>query len=110
MDIELRQYQQEALNTILGAIPHQSEILIQASTGAGKTIIFCKLIETILTKWPQVKIGILAHRKELITQAQDKLLRVWPDAPIGLACASTGETVALDKPVVIGCTGITEKP
>ena len=102
MDIELRQYQQEALNTILGAIPHQSEILIQAATGAGKTIIFCKLIETILTKWPQVKIGILAHRKELITQAQDKLLRVWPDAPIGLACASTGEPVDLDKPVVIG--------
>jgi DNA repair protein RadD len=102
MDIELRPYQQQALDTIMSAIPTTEAILTMAATGAGKTIIFCKLIETILSKWSRVRIGILAHRKELITQAQDKLLKVWPEAPIGLACASTGEPVDLDKPVVIG--------
>jgi DNA repair protein RadD len=102
MAFALRPYQQDCLDTIIKAIPLQKHILVQAATGAGKTIIFCKLIETLLTDWPQIRIGILAHRRELITQAQDKLLKVWPAAPIGVACASTGLAVDTDKPVVIG--------
>ncbi|MGD9216517.1 MAG: helicase-related protein [Desulfobacteraceae bacterium] len=69
---------------------------------SGKTIIFCKLIETLLSQWPHLRIGILAHRRELITQARDKLLKVWPQAPVGVACASTGMAINTDKPVVIG--------
>jgi DNA repair protein RadD len=97
-----RPYQSECLEAILQAIPEQREILIAAATGAGKTIVFCLLIKTLLTNWPQIKIGILAHRRELIMQAQDKLLKTWPDAPIGIACGSTGEVIDIDKPVVIG--------
>ena len=40
MDIELRPYQQQALDTIMSAIPSQEAILTMAATGAGKTIIF----------------------------------------------------------------------
>lgn len=102
MSFELRPYQKDCLDAIIEAIPLQEHILVQAATGAGKTIIFCKLIETLLTDWPHIRIGILAHRRELITQAQDKLLKVWSKAPIGVACASTGMTVDTEKPVVIG--------
>ncbi|MBT8341834.1 MAG: DEAD/DEAH box helicase family protein [Desulfatitalea sp.] len=102
MSFALRPYQKDCLDAIIEAIPLQEHILVQAATGAGKTIIFCKLIESLLTEWPHIRIGILAHRRELITQAQDKLLKVWPQAPIGVACASTGMTVDTDKPVVIG--------
>jgi DNA repair protein RadD len=91
-----------ALNVIIRAIPNKIAILIQAATGAGKTIIFCKLIEMLLTRWPQIRIGILAHRRELISQAYSKLINVWPAAPIGIACASTGMRVDTDRPVVIG--------
>ena len=72
------------------------------ATGAGKTIIFCKLIKELLSHWPQIRIGILAHRRELIGQAHAKLLEEWPEAPIGIACASTGMRVDTDCPVVIG--------
>ena len=102
MNFVLRDYQQEALDAIVSAIPVDENILLQAATGAGKTVIFCALIEWLLTRWPRIRIGVLAHRRELITQAKNKLLKVWPEAPVGLACASTGEVVDVDKPVVIG--------
>jgi DNA repair protein RadD len=56
-----------------------------------------------LDKYPQKRIAVIAHRQELITQARDKLLNVWPEATrhIGLACAGVGQ-VDVNKPVVIG--------
>lgn len=100
--ITLRPYQEAAIEAIMEAIPTDKTILVQAATGAGKTIVFCELIRRLLSQWPHIRIGILAHRRELITQAQDKLLRVWPDAPIGIACASVSNEIDVDRPVVIG--------
>ncbi len=77
-------------------------ICIQAATGAGKTIFFSELIKRLLNEWPSMRIAVLAHRRELVQQAKDKLLQVWPDAPIGIACASTGEKTNLEQPVTIG--------
>ena len=102
MTISLRPYQEECIEAIVRAIPHDRHILIQAATGAGKTIVFCELIRRLLADWPHIRIGILAHRRELITQAHTKLLKVWPEAPIGIACASLGGPVDTDRPVVIG--------
>jgi len=102
MDYTLRPYQEEALKVIWDAIPTDQFILVQAATGAGKTLIFSELIKRLLTQWPNIRIGILAHRRELITQAQDKLLKVWTEATIGIACASVSNEIDTDKPVVIG--------
>ena len=38
----------------------------------------------------QPSILILAHRKELILQAEDKLKGVWPEAPVGVYAAGAG--------------------
>lgn len=102
MDYTLRPYQEDVLRTIWEALPTDQFILIQAATGSGKTICFSELIKRLLSQWPNIRIGILAHRRELITQAQDKLLKVWPDAPIGIACASVSNDIDTDKPIVIG--------
>jgi len=101
-EIILRQYQKDCLDAIVRAIPNDKDILFQAATGAGKTIIFCSLIKHLLTEWPYIRIGILAHRRELITQNRDKLLSVWPDAPVGIACTSVTSQVITETPVVIG--------
>lgn len=101
-EIVLRQYQEAAIDSIMAAMPTDRAILVQAATGAGKTLIFCELIRRLLAQWPYIRIGILAHRRELITQAQDKLLKVWPDAPIGIACASVSSSIDTEKPVMIG--------
>jgi DNA repair protein RadD len=101
--MELRPYQLEALDAIWDALMAKPDVLLQAATGGGKTIMFSHLIQRLLTSFPKMRIAVLAHRKELVRQACDKLLSVWPEAVrnVGVACAGLGE-VTTDRPVVIG--------
>lgn len=100
----LRPYQQEALEAVLAAFRDQQNVLLQAATGAGKTIIFSELIRLFRQKWPSINILILAHREQLVRQAYDKLLKVWPEGidQVGIACHSVATKSDLDKPVIIG--------
>lgn len=101
--MELRPYQQHAFTGIMTAMQTERYILCQAATGAGKTILFSHIIRHCMEHY-RMRIGILAHREILVRQAQDKLLKVWPDGEdeIGLACASVSHDVQLWRPVVIG--------
>ena len=72
--MELRPYQKEAI----GAIEAQWQsgrrrTLLVLPTGAGKTIVFCKLTERQVRQGARVL--IMAHRGELLEQAADKLLK-----------------------------------
>jgi DNA repair protein RadD len=97
----LRPYQEAAVDAIVSASLTDRFILLQLSTGGGKTIIFSELIRRWLQEY-RMRILVLAHRKELIEQAADKLRKVWPKAPIGIACASVSSHADLFQPVVIG--------
>lgn len=101
MSIVLRPYQQAAIDTVMAAMREERFVLLQAATGAGKTIVFCELIKRLLSRY-HMRIAVLAHRRELIIQAADKMKRVWPDAPIGLACSGVSSGVNVEAPVVIG--------
>ena len=105
MEITLRTYQQEALDAIKTAFREQPNVLLQAATGAGKTILFSALIRDYLTQYPGVvRIMIAAHRQTLVQQAVDKLLKVWPEgaSQIGIACSSLSSRTDFSKPVVVG--------
>lgn len=100
--MKLREYQQEAIDEIIASFCRQENyVLFQAATGAGKTIVLSHLIKHCQTKWDNIKILVLAHRSILITQTQDKLLAVWPEADIGIACASVQKDKNIDAPIVI---------
>ncbi|MBU1170281.1 MAG: DEAD/DEAH box helicase [Proteobacteria bacterium] len=86
----------------MDAIPLEPFILIQAGTGAGKTIFFCTLIQRLLERWPNLRIAVLTHRGILVKQAKEKMLSVWPDCPIGIASASVAKTVDVHSNVTIG--------
>ena len=75
--MQLRGYQQEARGEVVSGDGHT---LIQAPTGAGKTIIFSKCLEYFAEKG--LKCLVLAHRGELVRQAADKLRRA-----TGIECA-----------------------
>lgn len=81
MGIELRPYQQAAVDAVLHEwdIGHHKTLLV-LPTGCGKTICFAKIAES------QVRVGnrvlILAHRGELLEQAADKIAKA-----TGLKCA-----------------------
>jgi DNA repair protein RadD len=66
--VELRGYQSEVVDLVTGG---KGDMLIQAPTGAGKTIIFSKCLEVFASRGQ--KSLVLAHRGELIRQADDKL-------------------------------------
>jgi DNA repair protein RadD len=101
--LTLRSYQREAVDRVKqGFSQRKGFILIQAATGAGKTIIFCTLIKELLTEAPYLRIAVLAHRRELAAQARDKLLSIWPEAPIGIACSSLSKKSNVKNKVTIG--------
>jgi DNA repair protein RadD len=101
--MEYRQYQEDAISTVMTAMDKKTAVLLQAPTGSGKAIIFCEIIKRYLEEYPSLKIGIVSHRHKLVTQAMEKLMKVWPSGVnlAGYACASVGK-VEVDKRIVIG--------
>ena len=78
--MQLRPYQQEAMDAILEAWQGVNRALLVLPTGCGKTIVFCKLAERLVSEGKRVL--ILAHRGELLQQAADKMSKA-----TGLQCA-----------------------
>src|SRR3989339_148853 len=76
-DYFLRQYQIECLESIQNAIDQgKKTCLIQLPTGTGKTIAFSFLQEYLGIKG---KMLVLAHRDQLLKQADDKIRKVNPE-------------------------------
>jgi DNA repair protein RadD len=68
----LRDYQTNAVSRVLDAIEAgKKRILLVAPTGAGKTVLAAALVDNALRK--QKRVLFLAHRRELIKQASNKL-------------------------------------
>ena len=66
--------------------PGRFPLLVMA-TGAGKTILFAIIAQEVFRRYGPVSILFLAHRGELISQTEDKLTSVWPEAPVGVYSA-----------------------
>lgn len=72
--LKLRPYQQEALTAIESAQESGlRRVLLALPTGAGKTVIFSALVDRHLRTRPSGRALVLAHRKELVEQAQRRL-------------------------------------
>jgi DNA repair protein RadD len=88
---ELRPYQRQALDALDaywqagGGNP-----LIAMATATGKSLVIAWLIRDIIERYPGLRILGLTHVQELIEQNVDHVLRLWPDAPLGINCAALG--------------------
>lgn len=85
----LRPYQQEMKEELYSLWDRLDNIMIQMPTGTGKTVVFTSVVRDI-QRWcsihsPESKILVVAHRKELITQASNKLIGV----PHGIIMSGT---------------------
>lgn len=87
--MKLRYYQRDAIDALHHWFDTKPEdpALIALPTAAGKTIIFSHFIKEVFHKNPKARFLIMAHRKELVAQAESKLKSVWPDAPVGVLAA-----------------------
>jgi superfamily II DNA or RNA helicase len=91
---ELRPYQQEAVAAVIKGFDEFKRQLLVCPTGGGKTLIFARLAEHYQPK----RTLVIAHREELLQQAQDKIL-----AATGLVAEieAADRRVSLDSPVVV---------
>lgn len=80
MAVQLRPYQQEAVDSIFDEWQTYQKTLLVLPTGTGKTIVFAKVAERCVRMGKRVL--ILAHRGELLEQASDKIMRA-----TGLGCS-----------------------
>lgn len=71
--MQLRPYQQKMVGQILSSFQDHDRVLAQLATGGGKTPLACYVIKHALHK--QIPVLFVAHREELLTQAQSQLAR-----------------------------------
>ncbi len=94
MTIKLRDYQLDCLESIHD---HYSKgvtrQLVHMATGAGKTCVF-----SALTKQLNCKTLILAHTKELLSQAKEKIEMIYPGSDVGIVQEGQKE---FDRKIVI---------
>ena len=100
MTMTLRPYQQEAIDAIFTDWNADQFVMVSLATGLGKTVIFSATVGRFLEDESKRKVLVLAHRKELLTQARDKMLAVVPSlaGDIGIYQGKTKET---DKRVIV---------
>lgn len=83
--IQLRPYQAEAVEALFAWFEeHTTNPLIVAPTGAGKSVILTAFVREVLRQYPSERILVVTHVRELIQQNHDAMLRVWPEAPVGI--------------------------
>ena len=95
--LELRPYQKEALVRVMEAYKAgKRRVLVSLPTGTGKTVVFAHLPSALRMK---KRLLVLAHREELLVQAQDKFRSVDPQLKVELeqagAHASDGAKVVV---------------
>lgn len=68
--------------------------LIALPTGTGKSWIPAMFMDEILKTWPGQRMSMITHVQELVEQNLEKLLNLWPLAPVGVYCSGLGRKEA----------------
>lgn len=84
-----RWYQENAIKSAFSFTGYEKGIhpLIVLPTGSGKSLVIAEIIKRTLEAWPDQRVLVLTHRKELVAQNEEELLEVWPEAPAGVFSA-----------------------
>ena len=102
----LRDYQEEICSRVREAFKKHRSVMMQMPTGTGKTVVLAEIVREYLNVNVNVKGGcnvlIVAHRRELVEQIQQALLRVMgaenlphPSSPV-----RRGSTSLLNPPLL----------
>jgi DNA repair protein RadD len=98
--MQLRDYQTRSIDNLYSWFDagNAGNPCIVLPTGSGKSHVIAGFCQDVLTKWPETRILMLTHVKELIEQNAEKMLAHWPSAPLGIYSASIGSKV-LGEPI-----------
>jgi DNA repair protein RadD len=100
--VKLRDYQEYAVNSIFEYFGENSgNPVVAMPTGTGKSLVIGGFIRDVMTQYPDQRILMATHVQELIEQNAEKLLALWPNAPLGIYSAGLHRKEAF-LPVVYG--------
>jgi DNA repair protein RadD len=89
--LTLRPYQQAAIDAIYGYFAEKSgHPLVVIPTAGGKSLVMAAFVEGVLRAWPDQRILVITHVRELIAQNHAELIGLWRDAPTGIYSAGLG--------------------
>ena len=88
MSFSLRPYQSAAIQGIYNYFQDQSgNPLVVIPTAGGKSLVMASFVEGVLKAYPDQRILIVTHVRELIEQNFAELKKLWPTAPAGIYSA-----------------------
>lgn len=98
--MQLRDYQTRAIDQLYDWFGkgNAGNPCIVLPTGSGKSHVIAALCKDAIQNWPETRVLMLTHVKELIEQNAEKMLLHWPEAPLGIYSASIGSKV-LGEPI-----------
>ena len=84
----LRPYQRAAIDALYDYFAgNTGNPLVVMPTGTGKSVVIASFIREAIHAYPETRILMLTHVKELIAQNFQALIRMWPEAPGGIYSA-----------------------
>ena len=105
--LTLRPYQQAAITSIYGYFQNSTgNPLVVIPTAGGKSLVMAAFIEGVLKAWPDQRILIVTHVRELIAQNHAEMLGLWPQAPAGIYSAGLGKREAQARILFAGIQSI----
>jgi DNA repair protein RadD len=88
----LRPYQRRAIDEVNKWIAsNRGNPCLVLPTGSGKSHIIAAMCKEYVSTWPETRVLVLTHVKELIEQGIEKMRQHWPAAPMGVYSASIGK-------------------
>ena len=107
--MQLRDYQTATVQAIYAYLRRsQGNPCAVLPTGAGKTPVLATICRDAVTKWGG-RVLVLAHVKELLQQAVDKLQAICPDVDVGLYSAGLGSRQTDQSVIVAGIQSVYQR-
>lgn len=112
--MNLRDYQQEAVYSVFRYFDAEKgnagNPLILLPTGTGKSLVIAGFLDLLYKWYPNQRVMMLTHVKELIAQNYDKLMKVWPEAPAGIYSAGLKRKEVYNLITFAGIASVAKHP
>lgn len=101
--MQLRWYQDESISAIFDYFKagNKGNPVVALPTGTGKSLVIAGFIKLVMSIWPSQRFMMLTHVKELVEQNANKLIQIWPEAPVGIYSAGLKERDTM-HPIIFG--------